>query len=116
MTAYKYVTQKRVDVLRNGRVRFTQAAALNDPFEAHPCFTVLRESFEKRERALLKRLEGRVDVHTVVAAEIMIPLKVRDGVAKFQRELATQWPSSALLGSEIIYSCGPTMPTRIAGS
>ncbi len=30
MTVYKYVNPERVDVLRNGRVRFTQAAALND--------------------------------------------------------------------------------------
>lgn len=96
MPAYKYVTPARIDIVRNGRVRFTQAAALNDPFEAHPCFTVLRESFEKRERALLKSLEGRVDIHTAVAAEIMIPLKVRNGVAKFQREMATQWPMLSL--------------------
>jgi hypothetical protein len=96
MSVYKYVTPDRVDVLRNGRVRFTQAAALNDPFEAHPCLTVLRESFEKRERALLKSLGGRFPVHSIGAGEIMIPLKVRDGVAKFQRELATQWPMLSL--------------------
>lgn len=96
MTVYKYVTPERVDVLRNGRVRFTQAAALNHPFEAHPCLTVLRRSFEKRERALLKSLERRVPVHSIVAGEIMIPIKVRDGVAKFQRELATQWPMLSL--------------------
>jgi hypothetical protein len=96
MTVYKYVTPKRVDVLRNGHVRFTQAAALNDPFEAHPCFTVLRESFEKRQRDLLKSFEGRVDVHRIVAREIMIFQKVRDGVDEFQRELATQWPMLSL--------------------
>jgi Protein of unknown function (DUF2971) len=96
MNVYKYVTPKRVDVLINGRVRFTQAAALNDPFEAHPCFTVLRDSFEMSQRALLKSLEPRVDVHMVVAREIMISQKVRDGIAKFQRELATQWPMLSL--------------------
>ncbi len=61
MNVYKYVTPERVDIFRNGRVRFTQAAALNDPFEAHPCFMVLRESFEKRQQTLLKTFEGRVD-------------------------------------------------------
>lgn len=96
MAIYKYVTPERVDVLRNGRVRFTQAAALNDPFEAHPCLTMLRESFEKRQRALLKSFEGRVDAHRIVAREIMIPQKVRDGVAEFQRKLATQWPMLSL--------------------
>jgi hypothetical protein len=66
-------------VIKSGLVRFTQAAALNDPFEAHPCFTMLRESFETRERALLKRVEGQVAVHKLVTAEILIPMKVREG-------------------------------------
>ena len=96
MTVYKYVTPERIDVLRNGRVRFTQAAALNDPFEAHPCFTVLRGSVENRQRALLESLEGRVEVHRIVAREIMIPQKVRDRVAEFQRKLATQYPMLSL--------------------
>lgn len=30
---YKYLTGERIDVLRNGTVRFTQPSALNDPFE-----------------------------------------------------------------------------------
>lgn len=30
---YKYLTAPRVDVLRNGRIRFTQPSQLNDPFE-----------------------------------------------------------------------------------
>ena len=34
MIAYKYVTPERKNVLENGNVRFTQPAALNDPFEA----------------------------------------------------------------------------------
>lgn len=33
---YKYVTAERIDVLKDNRIRFTQAAALNDPFESMP--------------------------------------------------------------------------------
>jgi hypothetical protein len=35
---YKYVVPKRIDVIENGCIRLTQAAALNDPFEVYPCF------------------------------------------------------------------------------
>lgn len=38
MTVYKYVVPERLDVLRNARIRFTQPAALNDPFELRPYF------------------------------------------------------------------------------
>jgi hypothetical protein len=36
MNLYKYVTPERVDVLLNGRLRLTQAADFNDPFEIVP--------------------------------------------------------------------------------
>jgi hypothetical protein len=39
MIVYKYMTPDRMDVLENGNIRFTQPAALNDPFEALPCLT-----------------------------------------------------------------------------
>jgi len=113
MTIYKYVTLERVDGLRHGRVRFTQAAALNDPFEAHPCLTALRESFEKRQRALLKSFEGQVDAHRIIAREIMIPQKVRDGVMSFNPNWPHHGRCSVLRGSGTIYSCGLTMPTLI---
>ena len=90
MTVYKYVTAERVDVLRNGLVRFTQAAALNDPFETHPCLTEFRKSFEERARRLVKSLESRFDAHSIVAGSIMIPKTVRDGVAQFPRDLAEE--------------------------
>src|SRR3990172_9979437 len=38
MVVYKYLTPDRVDVLEHSRIRFTQPAALNDPFEMFPCF------------------------------------------------------------------------------
>ena len=92
MTVYKYVTPERVDVLINGRVRFTQAAALNDPFETHPCLTLLRESFEESARKLVDSVKGRFDANSIVAGRIMIPKKVRDSVAEFQHGLAEDYP------------------------
>ena len=38
MIFYKYVTSKRIDILQNRLIRFTQPDALNDPFEAKPHF------------------------------------------------------------------------------
>ncbi|MFH2108077.1 MAG: DUF2971 domain-containing protein [Chrysiogenia bacterium] len=38
MIIYKYLPPSRIDVLEDSRIRFTQPAALNDPFETFPCF------------------------------------------------------------------------------
>jgi hypothetical protein len=98
MPIYKYVTPARIDVLRNGRVRFTQAAAMNDPFEAHPCFIELRKSLEDRARRLVKSVESKFDAHSIVAGNLIIPKMVRDDVAKFQSDLAAEYPMLSLTG------------------
>ena len=36
MILYKYLPAERIDVLRNAMIRFTQPAALNDPFDCNP--------------------------------------------------------------------------------
>jgi uncharacterized protein Usg len=36
MTLYKYVIADRIDILKNGVIRFTQPSALNDPWEMKP--------------------------------------------------------------------------------
>src|SRR5215467_14012687 len=36
MLLYKFLTPERLDVLEKGLIRFTQPAALNDPFESRP--------------------------------------------------------------------------------
>lgn len=43
---YKYATPDRVDVLEGLKIRFTQAAVLNDPFECSPAFSDLFPSDE----------------------------------------------------------------------
>ena len=43
MMIYKYVVPDRIDVLENSLIRFTQANALNDPFEVDPCMLLFME-------------------------------------------------------------------------
>jgi hypothetical protein len=116
MTVYKYVTPERVDVLTTGRLRFTQAAALNDPFETHPCLTLLRESFEERARKLVDSVQGRFNATSIVAGRIMIPKKVRDG----SPSSSAIWPKSILCSVSqekgVTYLSGLIMPTLIADS
>ena len=38
MSLYKYVAPERIDILRNGFIRFAQRSALNDPLEISPIF------------------------------------------------------------------------------
>jgi tetratricopeptide (TPR) repeat protein len=38
MILYKYLAPDRIDVLKNGMIRFTQLSALNDPFDCRPRF------------------------------------------------------------------------------
>lgn len=47
MIVYKYLHPDRIDVLRNTQIRFTQPAALNDPFEVMPNLTEVRRFFDK---------------------------------------------------------------------
>lgn len=57
MAIYKYGSADRVDVLKHSRIRFTQATALNDPFEVRPYF----EKFGV-EGEVLARLNEGVDI------------------------------------------------------
>src|SRR5262249_4259046 len=43
MLLYKYLSPDRLDVLRDGFIRLTQLAALNDPFECSPRFLKANE-------------------------------------------------------------------------
>jgi hypothetical protein len=47
MIVYKYVHPDRLDVLENSEIRFSQAAALNDPFETMPCFSLVRKHLKQ---------------------------------------------------------------------
>lgn len=96
MIVYKYVIPDRIDVIESGCIRFTQAAALNDPFDIYPCFSLFNESLKERSRNLLKREGARFKARAFVAGELMIPKMVRQHTLEFQRELAHSYPMLSL--------------------
>ena len=51
MIVFKYLHPDRIDVLKNGLIRFTQPAALNDPFELRPNLCDVRRFFDKLHRS-----------------------------------------------------------------
>jgi len=53
---YKYLPPERIDVLESGKIRFTQPAVFNDPFESSPVFSdfVSREEMERASKADIK--------------------------------------------------------------
>jgi hypothetical protein len=61
MVLYKYLTPARIDVLEHRRIRFTQPAAFNDPFEFRPYIEsaasqeYIRDFLEQNFDAMLKR-------------------------------------------------------------
>ncbi|MFS8086046.1 MAG: DUF2971 domain-containing protein, partial [Acidobacteriota bacterium] len=61
MTLYKYVTVDRIDVFKNGLIRFTQPGVLNDPWEMRPYIERLMEDelFEKEVASKAKSLDQK---------------------------------------------------------
>jgi len=60
MVLYKYLQPSRLDVLEHRRIRFTQPANFNDPFEFRPCID--RAASDEFVRALVeKKFEQLVD-------------------------------------------------------
>jgi Protein of unknown function (DUF2971) len=51
MIVYKYLSASRIGVFEQCRFRFTQPAALNDPFEALPCLTEYAAQIRERLEA-----------------------------------------------------------------
>jgi hypothetical protein len=58
MTLYKYLKADRADVIENREVRFTQAAALNDPFELNAYF----ESMIDEQQLVNHMVENPIDI------------------------------------------------------
>lgn len=55
---FKYLSPERADVLESLRIRFTQASALNDPFECFP--GIVEKDREWYKAAFLKRIRREV--------------------------------------------------------
>ena len=61
MKFYKYVPQKRIDILQNRLIRFTQPNAMNDPFEAKPHFYELGpKAFARNYAEAIRKFSYRV--------------------------------------------------------
>ena len=86
MVLYKYLTPARLDVLEDRRIRFTQPAAFNDPFEFKPCIESavspahFREYVEQNFDEILKRELGEYPILSRVlpddaALDLLRPLK-----------------------------------------
>lgn len=91
MTLYKYLGPDRVDVLRNREIRFTQAAALNDPFELNTYFDALAQDGQLVEHIIKNPLD--LTPHLIEAyeqlgpeAKAQIPLDRSLGFAKTMME------------------------------
>jgi|ERR1044072_210116 hypothetical protein len=95
-TIYKYVTADRVDVLEFGRIRFTQAAALNDPFDVCPCLDDVRDALRERAHRTAARVRERFDRVQNVAGVMAIPLLVKRLSKKFQATLREDYPLLSL--------------------
>jgi hypothetical protein len=57
MIVYKYLHPDRIDVLRNTLIRFTQPAALNDPFEGMSNLSEIRRFFEQLTKDVGQRTD-----------------------------------------------------------
>lgn len=87
MILYKYLTPVRLDVLERYRIRFTQPAAFNDPFEFKPCIESaasqarLREYLDQNFDEILKRELKEYPILSNLphesALELLRPLKSR---------------------------------------
>ena len=79
MIVYKYLPPSRIDVLEHSRIRFTQPAALNDPFETFPCFQDFDPWLfkEMRDRET-KEFGAQASEESLHELEIMVTKKLLD--------------------------------------
>lgn len=89
MSIYKYVVPDRIDILKNGKIRFTQPSALNDPYEMKPYF---EEIVEKEElKSQLKNIEDLLNVENLEKSVDIVSRRVpnvdREGALKMLIEV-----------------------------
>src|SRR5947208_393837 len=99
MSLYKYVTSDRgIDILQKGRIRFTQPSAFNDPFDSKPFIqsvtdgldpselSQLSEPFnipsDKRKEMLARAKEKSAELERVLGIRIppRLPQKLTEGL------------------------------------
>jgi hypothetical protein len=88
---YKYLTTTGLlRILNSKRIRFTQAAALNDPFECNPCFDVFKKSLRERAERLLKDKGSAFTPRAYMLGGYKIHDMVEDHMREFIDDLRSQ--------------------------
>ncbi|MXS83744.1 DUF2971 domain-containing protein [Nitrosomonas oligotropha] len=59
---YKYLSEDRCDVLENLKIRFSQPAVLNDPFEAYPVFHTNELTISETSEEFMAEVNQKVGV------------------------------------------------------
>ena len=92
MLLYKYVNPARIDIIKSGRIGFSEPMVFNDPFEMLPYFKSISEEddFKKVFNAF-----GEVEKEKFISClfEVLQPLS-RGIISfeKFQAEVKSAWP------------------------
>jgi hypothetical protein len=86
MMIYKYVTGTRIDILERCLIRFTQASALNDPFETEPNLCEFEDYLRRLGRRTLEEQRHRGTFMQLAVAEFMLEPTVRKKLAKFRQD------------------------------
>lgn len=112
MALYKYVKADRIDILRNGLIRFTQPSALNDPWEFQPYIDKLMSDevweneirnkamehlngvdlFKKSAEDVWKGLDGKQRrAITPQLIEAVLRMRLRNDPTELERAYATTY-------------------------
>ena len=97
---YKYVEPKRIDILKNNQIRFTQPSALNDPFEFQPMFEAL---FSDQAIA-----DEQNNIPFSVIEEV-----IRNDYKKLSRKKKKQMPIEQLI--QVVKTCPQFIPKLMEG-
>lgn len=79
MLYYKYLRPERIDVIENLKIRFTQASALNDPFESFPAIVQKsKEWYKKKFLAKVHREADKYNFRSLVKRKQYIRARKKD--------------------------------------
>jgi len=84
MSLYKYVIAERIDVLKNGSIRFSQASALNDPIEVSPVFRDITNIIPLIDDELYSG--QRIEINSTMLGAAMAPYSVNLGEGYEERK------------------------------
>lgn len=98
MSLYKYITEKRLSILGNGLIRFTQPQAFNDPFELKPHIyslaskSFLEDDFNRNFDASLREVYEKQPIKfkkaTPFSVFATLAMSKRDGILSSVIEMA----------------------------